>query len=70
MEGLKAIFLHCCLGQCQYLVHVSSNSETVLSSYESMFCGVLQSLGGGREVVFLKGLVKFREIRNIEDFFF
>ena len=50
----------------KYLVHVSSNPKTLCSSRESMLWGVCE-FSGDFWVYFPEGLVKLREIRNIED---
>ena len=57
---------------CKYLVHVSSNPETICLKLESTLRGILQifvDFGyAWEENIFLKRFVKFRKIRNIEHF--
>ena len=48
-----------------YLVRILSNPKTLRSLHELNFLVIFGYIWG--EIVFLKGLVRFREIRKIED---
>ena len=56
---------------CQYLGHVSSDAKSFCSSLTSVwwFCVNFLVIFGhfGKEIFFLKGWVKLRKIRNVED---
>ena len=64
---LKAVFPPLNLGLMRISRSHFKQSKTLCSKQKSM---VLRSMGYfWEEIVFLKGLVKFGEIRNIEDLF-